>query len=571
MKHLQYFKSFGISRSTLRRYSNNPLKELVILKSHNDSIQNVNVCCIDKKMGSRKGPFYRYFNLPTLTAGLLLTFFLDSETLSSDPIPHIPVEEVAKHSTADDCWIVIDRKVYDVSKLLAVHPGGVARIFKLAGSDATDEFRKIHSVDVLEKMLPFVTYMGELIGEFEVKVSEEDIRIANNMANKPPLSEIFSLSDFSFIAKAILPESTYFYFATGSTDEFTLRENHYAYSRVFFRPKVLQDISFNSDTSTDFMGTKVSLPIYITAFAGSKHAHPLGEKNLQKAAYNANVMQMVPKQCSYTPKEFFDEVPSNQNQWCQFHFDTVEELENFENIIKEMESRPSVKGIFINVDLASIGNREKDARSRIKDEAGAAALSDIVPGEKYYAPLNWSHIEKFIARSKLPVALKGVQRGEDVVIAAQKGVKGVVLSNHGGRQLDFSRPTLEVLVEAKRMLKEKNLEKEIDIFVDGGVSRGSDVVKALCLGAKGVGLGRPFLYAMAGYGEEGVSKLIDILRKEVKVNMSLLGVDKIEDLKEDLVDTTNLRFRSPVVSDELYDRAYHGLEFPRFRNLDVKA
>lgn len=571
MKHLQCFRRIGLSGSTVAKYSNKPLKELVIPKLQNNSIRNVSSSSIKKKSGSRKGPFDRFFTLPMLTAGILLSFLLDRETLFSDSIPHIPVEEVAKHSTIDDCWIVIDGKVYDVSKLLAVHPGGVARIFKVAGSDATDEFRNIHSVDVLEKMLPFVTYLGELIGEFEVKVSEEDVRIANNMANKPPLSEIFSLSDFSYVAKAILPESTYYYFATGSTDEFTLRENHYAYSRVFFRPKVLQNISFNSDTSTDFMGSKVSLPVYITAFAGSKYAHPLGERNLQRAAYNANVMQMVPKQCSYTPKEFFDEVPSNQNQWCQFHFDNVEELENYENILKEMETRPSVKGIFINVDLASIGNREKDRRSRIKDDAGAAALSGIVPGEKYFAPLNWSHIEKMIAATRLPIALKGVQRGEDVVIAAEKGVKGVVLSNHGGRQLDFSRPTLEVLVEAKNMLKEKNLENKIDIFLDGGVSRGSDVVKALCLGAKGVGLGRPFLYAMAGYGEEGVSKLLDILRKEVKVNMSLLGVDKIEDLTEDLVDTTNLKFRSPVVSDRLYDKAYHGLEFPRFRNLDVNA
>lgn len=163
----------------------------------------------------------------------------------------------------------------------------------------------------------------------------------------------------------------------------------------------------------------------------------------------------------------------------------------------------------------------------------------------------------------LPVCLKGVQRGEDVVLAAEKGVKAVVLSNHGGRQLDFSRPPLEVLAEAKQMLKEKDLEDKIEIYLDGGVRRGSDILKALCLGAKGVGLGRPFLYAMAGYGEEGVTHLIETLRYEIQNNMRLLGVGKIEDLNDSFIDYKNLGLRNPRINDVLYDEGYLPLEFPQ--------
>lgn len=179
--------------------------------------------------------------------------------------------------------------------------------------------------------------------------------------------------------------------------------------------------------------------------------------------------------------------------------------------------------------------------------------------------MSWKIIDRILATTDLPVGLKGVQRGEDVVIAAEKGIKAVVLSNHGGRQLDFSRPPLEVLAEARAMLKEKNLEDSIEIYIDGGVRRGSDIIKALCLGAKGVGLGRPFLYAMAGYGEEGVSKLVSILQLEIQNNMRLLGVRKIDDLNESFIDCKNLTLRNPKAGDSLYDEAYQPLIFQEFK------
>lgn len=499
------------------------------------------------------------------TGALTLTGLLSYLLLDKDQDDTISVDEVKFHNRADDCWIVVNGNVYDVTRFLNIHPGGMGRIFEFAGSDASIMFNKFHSDATLEKMKEHVVFIGKLRGQFKRELSSEEAEIEQNMMRLPSLKAVLNLSDFEGVAKNVLPKSTLMFYATGSSDEFTLRENHYAYKRVFFRPKILQDVSETVDTSTTFLGTKVDLPVYISAFAGSRLAHPRGEMNLQAAAYNKNVMQMVPKQNSFSVEEFYSVVPNDQNQWFQYHFNTKEELKNAHDIVQLAESLPSIKGIFFNVDLADIGNREKDSRQRVLD--GNSDVLDTITDNKFghHPVMTWKHIEEIVSSTTLPVALKGVQRGEDVVLAAEKGVKAVVLSNHGGRQLDFSRPPLEVLAEAKQMLKSQNLEDKIEIYLDGGVRRGSDVLKALCLGAKGVGLGRPFLYAMAGYGEDGVNHLIEILRVEIENNMRLLGVDKISDLDETFIDPHNLKLRNPKVSDTLYDDGYIPMSFPKFR------
>ncbi|CAR27505.1 ZYRO0C18524p [Zygosaccharomyces rouxii] len=479
----------------------------------------------------------------------------------------IPVKEVMLHNNVNDCWIVLNGEIYDVTSFIGKHPGGAARLLEVAGRDATAKFLQVHSQEVLDRMKNHLIYIGKLKGRFELVVSEEELRIEEMKAKIPPIERIFNLSDFEAIAKQVLPKSTFTFYATGSSDEFTLRENHYAYSRIFFKPRILQDIDPSEvDCSTTLLGAKVDAPFYISGFAGSKLAHPLGERNLQIAAYNANVMEMVPKQNSYGPEEFYSTVPDDQSQWMQYHFSTPEEVLNFDKVVREAESRPSVKGIFFNVDLADIGNREKDSRRRVMDADNISDLNAIVNNRMGNHPkFSWKDVEKIVSSTNLPIALKGVQRGEDVVMAAKKGVKAVVLSNHGGRQLDFSRPPLEVLAEANEMLKKQNMQGDIEIYLDGGVRRGSDIVKALCLGAKGVGLGRPFLYAMAGYGEEGVDHLITILKEEIKNNMRLLGVTKIEELNESFVDYNSLKFRVPKANDSLYDNAYMPLTFPEFK------
>lgn len=505
-----------------------------------------------------------------MVAGLLLLgsalWLVGENPVKSDASfsPVFPVSEVSKHNSLTDCWIAIDGHVYDVSEFLAQHPGGAARILRYAGGDATAAFGKIHTKLVLNNMREHITYLGPVgEGEFVVKAVIPDQKLDLDALPKPPLAQIFNLQDFEYVARQVLPHTTFTYYATGASDEFTLRENHYAYLRVFFRPKALQNVE-HVTTSTKMLGIQSKLPLYISGFAGSSLAHPDAEWNLQKAAYREGIVQMVPRQLSIDLDEFFAGVPSSQELWYQLHFYTTQQLEDMDTYLGRIHLFENIKGIFFNVDVTDLGNREKDTKARAQDEDMVEELREMADNGvgQYCRTMTWDHVKKLVEKTHLPIGLKGVQRGEDVVLAAELGVKAVVLSNHGGRQLDFSRPPLEVLAEARQMLKEKGLEDKIEIYVDGGIRRGSDIVKALCLGAKGVGLGRPFLYAMAGYGEDGVARAIRILKGEVRNNMMLLGATKVEDLNEDFIDSSSLKFRNPSINDLLYDGAYQPLTPP---------
>lgn len=488
--------------------------------------------------------------------------------------PVFPVAEVAKHNKLEDCWIAINGQVYDVSEFLQKHPGGAARILRYAGGDASSAFGRIHTPQVLKRMKEHVVYLGPLgEGEFfsgrtdplgernKAKPREAttapELSVVTKLPEKPALLHVFNLQDFEYVARQVLPRATYGYFSTGALDEYSLRENHYAYLRVFFRPKALQNVA-HVTTATTMLGIDSQLPLYISGFAGSNLAHPDAEYNLQRAAFREGIVQMVPLQLSLDPDEFFAQVPASQQQWQQIHFYLTEEMEDMDSYLRPLHERANIKGVFFNVDVSDLGNREKDSKVRVLDEEMAAELAECAnnANPRYCRTFTWDHVRQLVLKTHLPVGLKGVQRGEDVVLAAEAGVKAVILSNHGGRQLDFSRPPLEVLSEARQMLKEKNLQDKIEIYVDGGIRRGLDVVKALCLGAKGVGLGRPFLYAMAGYGEEGVVRAIQILKQEVRNNMTLLGASSIADLDESFVDFSSLKFKNPMVNDRLYDGAY---------------
>jgi isopentenyl diphosphate isomerase/L-lactate dehydrogenase-like FMN-dependent dehydrogenase len=156
----------------------------------------------------------------------------------------------------------------------------------------------------------------------------------------------------------------------------------------------------------------------------------------------------------------------------------------------------------------------------------------------------------FKSITKMPIILKGVQRVEDVIRAIETGVQGVVLSNHGGRQLDFARSGIEVLAEVMPVLRERGWENRIEIFVDGGVRRATDIIKALCLGAKGVGIGRPFLYAMSAYGQPGVDRAMQLLKDEMEMNMRLIGCSNVDQLNPTLVDTRALSMHTTSVPSD---------------------
>jgi len=200
-----------------------------------------------------------------------------------------------------------------------------------------------------------------------------------------------------------------------------------------------------------------------------------------------------------------------------------------------------------------------------RSQGAARAISTFIdPG------LNWSDLEWFKSITKMPLILKGVQTWEDALEAYDQNLAGIVLSNHGGRQLDFSRSGIEVLVEVAAKLKEKRgltlPSEKFQVFVDGGVRRATDVLKAVALGATAVGVGRPFLYAYSSYGLEGMEKALRILNDEFEMNLRLLGAPTMKDVVPEMVDASNIHSHLVTVpSDKLYDGNYENMQLARLR------
>ena len=333
-----------------------------------------------------------------------------------------------------------------------------------------------------------------------------------------------------------------------------MRENHSAYHKIWFRPRILVDVE-NIDLSTEMLGTKVSIPFYVTATALGKLGNPEGEVVLTRGAHKHNVIQMIPTLASCSFDEIVDAKQDDQVQWLQLYVNKDRAITK--RIIEHAERR-GCKGLFITVDAPQLGRREKDMRSKFQDvgsnvqdtggdnvdrsQGAARAISSFIDPS-----LGWKDIPWFQSITRMPILLKGVQRVEDVIRAIEAGVQGVVLSNHGGRQLDFARSGIEVLAEVMPALRERGWDKRIEIYVDGGVRRATDIIKALCLGATGVGIGRPFLYAMSAYGLPGVDRAMQLLKDEMEMNMRLIGCSSIDQLDPSLVDTRGLSMHSTTV------------------------
>ena len=334
----------------------------------------------------------------------------------------------------------------------------------------------------------------------EAELSPADKERQGKLADKPPLSECLSLHDFETVAKETMTQAAWAYYSSGSDDEVTMRENHIAYQRLWFRPRVLRDVT-NIDFSTTMLGTKVSMPIYITATALGKLGHPDGEKNLTWAAAKQDVIQMIPTLASCSFDEIREAAVDGQTQWMQLYVNKDRAITK--KIVQNAE-RVGIKGLFITVDAPQLGRREKDMRMKFADtgssvqqgdgsvdksQGAARAISSFIdPG------VCWADMEWFKSITNMPLILKGVQSWEDAVKAAEMGLQGVVLSNHGGRQLDFARSGIEVLVEVVPELKKRNLwSDKFEVYIDGGVMRAGDVMKAIALGAKGVGIGKRIL------------------------------------------------------------------------------
>lgn len=466
----------------------------------------------------------------------------------------------------------------DVTEFLPEHPGGQKIILKYAGKDATEAYEPIHPPDTLDKFLDKSKHLGEVdMNTVKQEAKEEDpdeLERQQRIKHMPILEQCYNLTDFEHVARRVMKKTAWAYYSSGADDEITMRENHSAFHKIWFRPRILVDVK-NVDLSTTMLGTKCSIPFYVTATALGKLGNPEGEVVLTRAAHKHQVIQMIPTLASCSFDEIVDAKQGDQVQWLQLYVNKNRDITK--RIIQHAEKR-GCKGLFITVDAPQLGRREKDMRSKFSDvgsnvqntggdsvdrsQGAARAISSFIDPS-----LSWKDLEFFKSITKMPIILKGVQRVEDVMLAVQHGCQGVVLSNHGGRQLDTARSGVEILAEVMPELRRLGLQGKFEVFVDGGIRRASDILKCLCLGATGVGIGRPFLFAMSAYGQAGVDRAMQLLKDEMEMNMRLIGCSSIDQLGPNLIDARSVSSHiSPVPSDTLGINAYDPLIAPRERS-----
>ncbi|KAJ7287151.1 glyoxylate dehydrogenase [Mycena rebaudengoi] len=489
-------------------------------------------------------------------------------------------QELAQHASRDSCWIIVHKKVYDITDFLDEHPGGSRIILKYAGKDATATYEPIHPPDVIANNLPpekHIGYAESSLSATERPQTEAEKKRELVLASRPPLDEVLNLHDFEAVAKAVLPDKAWAYYSSAADDEITVRENRAAYQRVWFCPRVLRDVT-SVDWSTTILNQRSSLPVYISATALGKLGHPDGELNLTRAAGKQGIIQMIPTLASCSFDQIVDAAQPGQPLFLQLYVNRDREITK--RYVQHAEKR-GVKGLFITVDAPQLGRREKDMRMKFVDDGAGAKVqegqSDVKKDQgvaraisSFIDPsLSWKDIPWFQSITKMPVILKGIASPQDAIMALEAGVQGIVLSNHGGRQLDQSRSGLENLVDIVAALKTRGPwpNPNFSVFVDGGVRRASDVLKALALGASAVGIGRGFLYAFSAYGQPGVEKAIEILRDEFEMNMRLLGARNLSEIGPDMVDASALHAHAGLTpEDALSTATYQPLRLAQFRD-----
>lgn len=351
-----------------------------------------------------------------------------------------------------------------------------------------------------------------------------------------------NLYEYEAIAQAKLTPMAYDYYASGAHDEITLRENHAAYDRIKLRYRVLRDIS-RRDTRATVLGQPLSMPVIVAPTAFHKLADPQGEVATVRAAGNAGTLMILSTLSTTSIEDVM--AAATGPVWFQLY---VYKDRGATKALVERAEAAGCSALALTVDAQIWGRRERDVRNRFQLPAGLSVKNLMPAGQEAFPAnaqgsglaayvaslfdqtLSWKDVEWLCGLTKLPVLLKGIVHPDDARQAADTGAAGVIVSNHGGRQLDTAPATIEALpgiVEA--------VDGRVEVLIDGGIRRGTDVVKALAYGAKAVAVGRPVLWGLAAEGQRGVEKVLELLRYEVDLAMGLCGCAGVEEITRDLV------------------------------------
>ncbi|PWY85998.1 hypothetical protein BO70DRAFT_333933 [Aspergillus heteromorphus CBS 117.55] len=451
-------------------------------------------------------------------------------------------EEVEKHSTRESCWVAIHGSVYDVTDFIDSHPGGAHVILRCAGKDATADFDSVHDKELLLQALAPSTVKGIIQPDTLAQSTRTHPQVSvEGSKAPPPLASLINLHDFEKVAQEYLPPHAWAYYFSGADDEISKREGQKAYQKVSLRPRILRSIR-SVDTTTSILGKPVSLPVYMSPTGIAKFAHPDGECALAVAAGHEGLAQVLANSSSMTI-EAVQAARATPNQPLFQQLYVNKDIEKSEELVRRAE-RAGASGIWVTVDSPVVGKREMDERLNLevqtKDSSEKGQGVAKIMASSISPFIDWDILTWLRGITSLPVVVKGIQCVEDAVLAYQHGVQGIVLSNHGGRSQDTAQPPLVTLLEIRRYAPFL-IGSKMQIFIDGGIRRGTDVLKAIALGATAVGLGRPFLFSLvAGYGAEGTRRAINILRQEIEANMVFLGVTQLSELGPHLVNSMRL-------------------------------
>ncbi|XP_072859197.2 2-Hydroxyacid oxidase 1 isoform X1 [Pogona vitticeps] len=345
------------------------------------------------------------------------------------------------------------------------------------------------------------------------------------------------IADFEQYAKKFLQKSVYDYYRSGADDQQTLAENVAAFSRLKLYPRMLRNVSV-LDLSTSVLGQRVSMPICVAATAMQCMAHADGEIATARACRSMGTGMMLSSWATSSIEEVAVAAPEG-TRWLQLYI--YKDREVTKSLVQRAE-KAGYKGIFVTVDTPFLGKRFDDIRNRFQlpphlrmknFETNDLAFSSekgygedsglsVYVAEAIDPSINWEDLDWLRGLTSLPIVAKGILRGDDAKEAVKRGVNGILVSNHGARQLDGVPATIEVLPEIIEAV-----EGKVEVFLDGGVRKGTDVLKALAFGARAVFIGRPVIWGLAYQGEEGVKEVLQILKEEFRLAMALSGLSHL--------------------------------------------
>ncbi len=355
---------------------------------------------------------------------------------------------------------------------------------------------------------------SQIVGQYKLPINNGD---------PVDLSKIINLFDFEKMAEGKMTKMAYEYVASGAADEFTVRWNRQAFDALKINPNVLNDVS-KLDTTITLFGQKLAYPILIAPTAFHKIMHPEGELATAKGAGKAKAIYVVSSYTT-TPLEEIKKVAS-ESLWFQLY--VRDDKEFTKNIVQKAEEL-GFRALCITVDTPVSGARNRQERVKFKLPDGLnAPYANGAFTQKM--PLTWKEMEWLISFAKIPVLLKGILNPDDADKAIKIGASGIIVSNHSGRNLDTVPATIEAL---PRIVESVN--KRIPILMDGGIRRGTDVLKAIALGANAVLVGKPVCFGLASAGAEGVTKTLEILRAEFEMAMALTGRATIASIDQSLI------------------------------------